>query len=94
MDSFLKDLNKDLDYLMYNDNIDHIYHNFSTTLSTTINKFSIEVSSKKNNKNSNPFYNNNCKISKKAIRDTPNETLSIEKINIYKSLIEMKKIYL
>lgn len=37
MDLFLKDLNRDLDYLRDNDNIDHIYHNFTTTLSTTIN---------------------------------------------------------
>ena len=36
IDLFLKDLKMDLGFLMYNDNIDNIYHKFSMTLSTTI----------------------------------------------------------
>lgn len=47
---------------MYNDNIDHIYHDFTTILSTTINKFSKEVSYKKNNRKSNIRYDHDCKI--------------------------------
>lgn len=53
-EDLLKYLTRDLGSLTYNDNNDHIYHNFTTTLSTTINKFSTEVSSKNNNRSSNP----------------------------------------
>lgn len=47
IDLFLKDLERDLGSLTYNNNIDQIYYKFTTTLSTTINKFSIEVLYKK-----------------------------------------------
>ena len=33
---------------------EELYHNFTTTLSTSINKFSFEVSYKKNNRTTNP----------------------------------------
>ena len=50
VDIFLKDLNSKLKLLTYKDNIEELYHNFTTTLSTSINKFSFEVSYKKNNR--------------------------------------------
>jgi hypothetical protein len=40
VDIFLKDLNSKLNLLTYKDNIEKLYHNFTTTLSTSINKFS------------------------------------------------------
>jgi hypothetical protein len=46
VDIFLKDLNSKSNILTYKDNIEEIYHNFTTTLSTSINKFSFEVSYK------------------------------------------------
>jgi len=54
VDIFLKDLNSKLNLLTYKDNIEELYHNFTTTLSTSINKFSFEVSYKKNNRMTNP----------------------------------------
>jgi hypothetical protein len=39
VDIFLKDLNSKLTILTYKDNIEELYHNFTTTLSTSINKF-------------------------------------------------------
>ena len=52
-DIFLKDLNSKLNLLTYKDNIEEFYHNFTTTLSNSINKFSFEVSYKKNNRTTN-----------------------------------------
>ena len=43
VDIFLKDLNIKLKILTYKDNIEELYHNFTTTLSTSINKFSFEL---------------------------------------------------
>jgi hypothetical protein len=40
VDILLKDLNSKLKLLTYKDNIEELYHNFTTTLSTSINKFS------------------------------------------------------
>jgi hypothetical protein len=91
VDIFLNDLNSELDLLTYKDNIEDLYHNFTTTLSTSINKFSFEVSCKKNNKLPNPWYDKECKISRKSIRDASNESLKCDKINTYKSLIKRKK---
>ena len=56
VDIFLKDLNSKLKLLTYKDNIEELYHNFTTTLSISINKFSFEVSYKKNNRMTNPFH--------------------------------------
>jgi hypothetical protein len=79
--------------LTYKENIEDLYHNFTTTLSTSINKFSFEVSCKNNNRGTNPWYDNECKISRKSIRDASNEFLKLDKINTYKSLIKRKKMY-
>jgi 2-succinyl-5-enolpyruvyl-6-hydroxy-3-cyclohexene-1-carboxylate synthase len=93
VDLFLKDLNSELYLLTYKDNIEDVYHSFTTTLSTSINKFSFEVSYKKNNRTTNPWYDKECKIVRKSIRDASNESLKLEKINVYKSLIKRKKRY-
>jgi hypothetical protein len=93
VDLFLKDLNSELHLLTYKDNIEELYHNFTTTLSTSINKFSFKVSCKKNNRMTNPWYDKECKIARKAIRDASNESLKLDKNNTYKSLIKRKKRY-
>jgi hypothetical protein len=91
VDIVLKDLNRKLTLLTYKNNIEELYHNFTTALSTSINKFSFEVSYKKNNRTTNPWYDNECKIARKAIRDSSNESLKLDKINMYKALIKSKK---
>jgi hypothetical protein len=91
VDLLLKDLNRELHLLTYKDNIEDLYHNFTTTLSTSINKFSFEVSCKSNNRTTNPWYDKECKIARKSIRDASNESLKLDKINTYKSLIKRKK---
>ena len=93
VDLFLKDLNSELHLLTYKNNIGYLYHNFTSTLSTSINKFSFEVSCKNNNRTTNPWYDKECKISSKFIRDASNESIKLDKINTYKSLIKRKKIY-
>jgi hypothetical protein len=91
VDILLKDLNSKLKLLTYKDNNEELYHNFTTTLSTSINKISFEVSHKKNNRTTNPWYDKECKIARRAIRDASNETLKLDKINTYKALIKRKK---
>jgi hypothetical protein len=99
IDLFLKDLNSKLNLLTYKDNIEELYHNCTTTLSTSINKFSFEVSykknktNKKNNRTTNPWYDKECKIGRKAIRDASNESLKLDKLNTYKALIKREKRY-
>ena len=93
VDVYLKDLKSELHLLNYKDNIEDLYHNFTTTLSTSINKFSFEVSCKNNNRVTNPWYDKECKISKKSIRDYSNDSLKIDNIITYKSLIKRKKLY-
>jgi hypothetical protein len=65
VDIFLKDLNNELNLLSIKDNIEYLYHNFMITLSTSINKFSINVSGKKENIITNPWYDKECKIARK-----------------------------
>ena len=55
VDIFLKDLNSELHLLTYKDNIEDLYHNFTTTISTYINKSSFEVSCKRKNRKTNPW---------------------------------------
>jgi hypothetical protein len=93
VDIFLKDLNSKLNILTYKDINEELCHNFTTTLSTSINKFSFEVSYEKNNITNNPWYDKECKIARKAIRDASNESLKLDKINTYKALIKRKKRY-
>ena len=70
-----------------------IVPNFTTTLSTSINKFSFEVFCKMNNRKTNPWYDKECKNARKPIRDDSNESLKLDKINMYKALIKRKKRY-
>jgi hypothetical protein len=49
------------------------------------------VSCKENNKTTNPWYDNKSKLVNKSIRDTSNQSLKIDKINTYKSIIKGKK---
>jgi hypothetical protein len=81
---FLKDLNNKLNLLTYKDNIEELYHNFTTTLSISINKFSFEVSSKKNNRTTNLWYDKECKIVGKTIRDASNESLMLDTRTTFK----------
>jgi hypothetical protein len=76
VDIFLKDLNSKLNLLTYKDNIEELYQNFTTTFSTSINMFSFEVSYKKNNRTTNPWYDKKCKIARKVIRDASNKSIN------------------
>lgn len=49
------------------------------------------MSYKKDNKTSNPWYDNDYKSAKKAIRDAPNKSMKLEKISVYKTHIKRKK---
>jgi hypothetical protein len=91
VDILLKDLNSKLNLLTYKENIEELYHTFTTTLSTYINKFSFEVSYKKSNRTTNPWYDKEGKISRKYIMDASNESLKLDKINTYKALIKREK---
>ena len=46
VDILLRDLNDELNIILTKDNIKYLYHNFTTTLSISIIKFSIMVSLK------------------------------------------------
>jgi hypothetical protein len=93
VDIFLKDLNSKLNILTYKDNFEELYLNFTTTLSTSINKFPFEVSYKRFNRMTNLRYDKECKIARKFISDASNESLKLVKINTYKSLTKRKKMY-
>ena len=54
-DLFLNEFKTNFLPLSSIDNIEHLYHNFTTTLSHSINKFSIVVSSNKRNRKTNPW---------------------------------------
>jgi hypothetical protein len=88
---FLKNLNNELNILSYKNNIEDIYHNFMTPLSTSINKLSIKVFSKRKNRTSKNWYDNECKISRTSIKDSSNESLKHNKIKRYKVLIKRGK---
>ena len=61
-------------------NIEVLYHNFTTTLSYSINKFSIEVLSNKRNRKTNPWYDKDCKSAKREIKEALDESLKIDNI--------------
>ena len=73
------------------DNIENDYHNFTTTLSYSINKFSIVVSSNKRNNKNNPWYDKDCKSVRREIKEALDESLKIDKIKINKALTKRKK---
>ena len=90
-DLFLNELKANLLPLSSIDNIDDLYHNFTTTLSYSINKFSIEVSSNKRNRKTNPWYDKDCKSARREIKEALDESLKIDKIKIYKALTKREK---
>jgi len=73
------------------ENIENIYRNFSTTLLSSINKFSIEVSTKTSNSRTNPWYDQECKDVRKEIKQATTDSIKNDKINHYKTLIKRKK---
>ena len=66
-DIFLYNLKNELVPLSSMENIENLYHNFSTTLSSSINKFSIEVSTKMSNSRTDPWYNQESKDARKKL---------------------------
>ena len=90
-DLFLNDLKINLLLLSIIDNLEDLYHNFTTTLSHSINKFSIEVSSDKPNRKTNHWYDKNFKSAMREIKEALDESLKIDKVKIYKSLTKRKK---
>ena len=73
------------------DNTKDLYHNFTTTISYSINKFSIEVSSNKRNCKTIPWYDKDCTCARREIKEVVDESLRIGKIKIYKALTKRKK---
>jgi len=90
-DLFLNELKTNLLPLSSIDNIEDLYHNFTTTLSYSINKFLIEVSCNKRNSNTNPWYDKDCKNARRAIKEVVDGSLKIGNINIYKALTKREK---
>jgi hypothetical protein len=91
VDIFLNDLNSELHILPYKDIIDYLYHNFTTSLYTSINKFTFEISFKNKNITTNPWYDREFKIARKVVRDASNEFFKLKRINTYKSIINRKE---
>ena len=89
---FLNELKINFHHLWSINNIEYLFHNFTTTLSYFIKKFSIEVSSNKRNRKTNPSDDKDCKSERKEIKEALDESLKTDKIKIYKSLTKRKKI--
>ena len=87
---FLHNLKNGLIPISSMENIENIYHNFATTLSSSINKFSIEVSTKTRNNRRNPWYDQDCKDVRKVIKQATTNLIKMDKINHYKALIKRK----
>ena len=62
---FLHNLKNELVHLSSMENIENLYHNFATTLSSSINKLSIEASTKTSNSRTNLWYDQECKDARK-----------------------------
>jgi len=88
---FLNELKINFLHLSSINNIEDLYHNFTTTLSYFINKFSIEVSSNKRNRKTNPWYDKDCKSVMKEIKESFDDSLKTNKIKIYTALTKRKK---
>ena len=67
VDIFLHNLKNELIPLSSMENIENPYHNFSITLSSSINKFSIEVSTKMSYSRTNPRYDQERKDVRKKL---------------------------
>ena len=90
-DLFLNELKINLIPLSGIHNIEDLYRDFTTILSYSINKFSIEVSGNKRNSKTNPWYDKDCKSVRREIKEALDESLKIDKIKIYKALTKRKK---
>ena len=90
-DLFINELKINLLPLSSTNNIEDLYYKFTKTLSYSINKFSIEVSSNKKNKKTNPWYDTDCKNARREIREALDDSLKINKLKIYKALTKRKK---
>jgi len=88
---FLNELKTNLLHSSSIVNIEDIYDNFTTPLSYSINKFSIEVSSNKRNSKTIPWYDKDCKSMRTTIKEVVYESLKIGKIKIYKDLTKKRK---
>ena len=88
---FLHDLKNDLVPLSSMENIENIYHNFSTNPSSFFNKFYIEVSTKPSNSRTNSWYDQECKDARKKIKQATAYSIKMDNINHYKALIKRKK---
>jgi len=93
VDGFLNDLMQNLFPLSHKANIEDLYHNFTTSLSFSIKKFSLEISTKNKDKRTNPWYDNECKHARREIKKSTNESLKVDKINKYKAPIKRKNTY-
>ena len=94
VDIFLHDLKSELFPLSSMENIENLYHNFATTLSSSINNFSIEVSTKMSNSRTNPWYDQECKDARKEIKQATTYLIKMDKISHYKALIKRIKKYI
>ena len=79
-DLFLNELKTNLLPLSSINNIEDLYHNFTTIPSFSINKFSIDVSSNKRNRKTNPWYDKDSTSVRRAIKEFVDESLKIGKI--------------
>ena len=91
VDIFLHDLKNELFTLSSMDNIENIHDNFATTLSSSINKFSIEVSTKMSNSITNRWYDQESKYVRKEIKQATTYLIKMDKINQYKSLTKRRR---
>ena len=57
----------------------------------SVNNFSIEVSSKRKNRNTNPWLDEECKNSRIEINEAMEGPQNIDKIKNYKAVIKMKR---
>ena len=92
-DGFLNDLMKNLFPLSNKSHMKDLYHNFITSLSLSINEFSLKIISKNNNIRTKPLYDNECKHARREIKEVNNESLKDDKINKYKAIIKRKNTY-
>ena len=76
------------------ENIENLYHNFATTLLSSINNSSIELSTKTSNGRTNPWYDQECKDARKEIKQATTDSINMVKLNQYKTLIKRRKKYI
>ena len=60
------------------ENIENLYHSFATTLLSSIDKFSIEVSIKTSDSRTNPWYDQECKDARKEIKQATTYSIKMD----------------